>query len=191
MPSADPMATGADRLHPWYLTEDTDLIYECLRNGLMTWRQIRMFLKHGGKLAATEEQIGKMKEAATLASKALELWREGRPRPLTPSALRDCNAITGAYTERADALAQKVHYDPVRFLAKVEQGALQRFREDKKAELRNWLDENGYLPEADPLSDEEVQVRLRALASGFRYLGQEEAERIVKRIMRTQESQID
>ncbi len=191
VPTVDPLTTEADRLHPWYLTEETELINECLRNGLLTWRQIRLFLDHGGKPAADREQIDKMKEAADLARKALELWREGRPRPLTPSALRDCNAITGAYTERADALAQKVRYDPVRFLAKVEQGALQRFREDKKAELRNWLDENGYLPEADPLPDEEVQVRLRALASGFRYLGQEEAERIVERIMRTLGSQID
>ena len=71
----------------------------------------------------------------------------------------------------------------MRFLKEVEQGTLQHFREDKKAELRNWLADNGYLPEADPLSDEEVQVRLRALASGFRYLAQEEAERIVERVL--------
>ncbi|TVQ74025.1 MAG: hypothetical protein EA363_02370 [Balneolaceae bacterium] len=185
VPSADPMAAGADRLHPWYLAEDTDLIYECLRNGLMTWRQIRLFLDHGGQLAAGEEQIGKMKEAATLAEKALELWQEGRPRPITPSALRDSGAITGAYLERADSLAKRVRFHPVRFLEEVEKGALPRFREDKKAELRAWLDDNGYLPDADPLSDEEVQVRLRALASGFRYLSKDEAERVADRIMRT------
>ena len=182
VPQVDPKAAGVDRLHPWYLTEDTDLIYECLRNGLMTWRQVRLFLDHGGELEAGEEQLGKMKEAASLASKALELWQEGRPKPITPSALRDSGAITEAYLERADALARKVRYDPLRFLVEVEKGALPRFREDKKMELRNWLDENGFLPDADPLSDEEMQVRLRALASGFRYLGQDEAERVVVRI---------
>jgi energy-coupling factor transporter ATP-binding protein EcfA2 len=185
VPTLDPLSDEADRLHPWYLTEDTELIYQCLRNGLLTWRQVRLFLENEGMLVAGEEQIGKMKEAARLAARALELWREGRPRPITPSVLRDSGAITGAYLERADALARRVGYDPIRFMKEIDEGALPRFRDDRKAELRTWLDDNGFLPEAGPLSDEEMQVRLRAQASGFRYLEQEEAERVVERIIRS------
>ena len=183
VPAIDPLTTEADRLHPWYLTEETDLVYECLRNGLLTWRQVDQFLENDGILPVGEEKIGKLKEAARLAASALDLWREGRPRPITPSALRESGAVTDAYLERADTLARKVGYNPVRFLEEIDQGALPRFRDDKKTELRTWLDENSYLPETEPLSVDEMQVRLRALSSGFRYLEPEEAERMVMRVM--------
>ncbi len=124
-----------------------------------------------------------MKDAAVLAAKALELWRIGRPKPINPSVLRDSGVITSKFLDQADALADQTGWNPARFLDEVDAGGIPRFREDKKEALREYLEEQGYLPADRPLPEEEVEVRLKAVISSLKHLDREEARQTVMRIL--------
>lgn len=184
VPVLDLMTQEVERIHPWYLTNDTHLIYECLRHGLLTWGQIQAFLKKGRLLEGiTSKEIAKMTEAAALIKEVLKLWRVGRPGQIDRSVLRRTDAISGTFIEKADKVAESVDFDPVRFMEAVENGALKRFQNNKKEELREFLEQEGYLPSEQAYSEEELNTRIKALINNLDHLELDESWWILENIL--------
>jgi len=184
VPAFDLMTQDVDRIHPWYLTNDTQLIYECLQNGLLTWGQIQAFLNKGMLLeGVTSDEIGKMAEAVTLIKEVLKLWRLGRPKPIDRSVLRQADAISPAFIEKAEEVAQSVDYDPVRFMEAVEDGELKRFQNNKKDELREFLEQEGYIPSEQAYTEDELNAQIKGLISNLEHLELDESWWILENIL--------
>ncbi|MDA3819126.1 MAG: hypothetical protein PF590_01430, partial [Candidatus Delongbacteria bacterium] len=65
-PDFDLLRDSTNKLHLWYLIEDTELLYRCLSQGIAYWGQLQSFLNHQGQIPGlTDKHINELREKAT------------------------------------------------------------------------------------------------------------------------------
>ncbi|MCA1746221.1 MAG: hypothetical protein LC655_00885, partial [Bacteroidales bacterium] len=57
-----PVTEEAEQIHLWYILEDTEVLYECLRRNIRSWGQLKSFMELGGSIPGlTEAHFNQLK----------------------------------------------------------------------------------------------------------------------------------
>ncbi|HWV58615.1 MAG TPA: hypothetical protein VNZ57_14260 [Longimicrobiales bacterium] len=152
-------------VHLWYLFDDLDALYRLLRVHVESWGALRTLVESGGApLLGQDESVYRRAEAAVRAlERAFSLVRIGRGKKVDRSVLDASGAVSGSFMDRVAELCRECGGDAKDLLERMRVGAVPRFRNDARERLRDYLLDNGYLDERDPLGHEEL--RLRTLAA--------------------------
>jgi len=97
-----------------------------------------------------------------LLDDAMSLWKRGRGRPLTRDVLQEAPGVSDRKLDEVWALTRQKEYDARALIDGLEAGEVSRFREDKREELRGYLEEKGFIAGEDPLSAEDALMELQA-----------------------------
>lgn len=166
VPRFDLMRDEVSQLHIWYLTASTDFIYQSLKMHIVYWGQLDLFLREQGKIpGASDEELRKIREKAKLLSYFLELYRQGRARPIDRAVLADSDAVGDAFMEKVNEKLQELNGDPVALVEALRNRKVTRFQAGKADQLENYLIEKGFIPVDTPLSTEELKTSLWAWLS--------------------------
>jgi hypothetical protein len=152
--------------HLWHLLEEPAALHKLLQANISTWGQLRtLFFEARGHTLIEEETFRRAEAAARVLEVASRAWQVGRGKPVDSSALCESGAITDTFFPAVVELTREVNSDAARLIAKLEEGAIPRFRQDACRRLRNFLIEHGYLDESKPLSREEILPQAMAVAA--------------------------
>ena len=162
---------GALPVQPWehpagihvfhFLRDDLDLVRRLLRAGVERLGPLASLLDSGEArlfLSPAEQSSVRLRVAGARAW--LEAWREGRGRPVDRDVLAASGAITPTFIDRLVELAGEVDGDPRLLLHAMDTGAVPRFWGRNRQRLEEWLRENAYLGDADPLDARGLERRV-------------------------------
>ena len=153
---------GVDPVQPWgppdglhvfhLLRDDLELLRRLLRAGVEHLGPLASLLDsdEAGLFLSPDEQSALRLRAAG-ARAWIEAWREGRGRPVDRDVLAASGAVTSHFIDRLAELAGEVDGDARRLLHAMDTGAVLHFRGRNRQRLEEWLRENAYLGDADPL----------------------------------------
>jgi DNA repair protein SbcC/Rad50 len=79
----------------------------------------------------------------------VDAWQKGRGRPVDRGALEASGAVSDTFLDQVTALAREVGGDAQALVTALPD--VPRYRAAKVVELKEWLEENGYLPPGEPL----------------------------------------
>ena len=85
----------------------------------------------------------------------VELWRQGRGRPVDRGVLEQCSAISATFIDRVADQAALVGGDAEALLQALREGKVDRFRSRKIDELEQWFAEEGYTDDQERLTAED------------------------------------
>ena len=153
---------GVEPIQPWehpagihafhFLRDDLDLLRRLLRTGVEHLGPLESLLDSGEApmvLAPDEQTELRLRIAG--ARGWVEAWREGRGRPVDRDVLAASGAISSVFIDRLAELAAEVDGDPQLLLRAMDTGAVPRFWGRNRQRLEEWLRENAYLGDAEPL----------------------------------------
>jgi energy-coupling factor transporter ATP-binding protein EcfA2 len=169
VPPFDPWAEGVGGLHLWYLVDDVDALHQLLCLGVSRWGQLEYLASAAQDSAlpgGMREVVDEARRAAALCDRFRQLWRQGRGRPVDRLALAESGAITDTFMEPVAALCEEVKGRAGALIEALGERRVPRFQAAKTEELRGYLHAAGYLTDEEPLSPDEIRVRLLADAGG-------------------------
>lgn len=162
---------GVEPVQPWgapagvhafhLLRDDLDLLRRLLRTGVAHVGPLDSLLDSGEAgllLSPDEESALRLRIAGARAW--IEAWREGRGRPVDREALAASGAVTRTFIDRLAELAGEAGGDARRLLDDMDEGAAPHFRDRNRQRLEEWLRENGYLGDTDPLDPHGIERRI-------------------------------
>ena len=154
-------------VHLWYLVEQPDRLHDLLRHGITRWGQLREIADHDGlgSVAMTDGEYAKIKARADVVDAVLDARSIGRGKTVDRRALEDSGAVSDTFIDRVHELCQQVDGDAGLLVDGLDDGAVKRFRHDKTRELETYLDDEGYLDDAQPLQSDEIFHRALAAAA--------------------------
>ena len=151
-----------DGVHAFHLLRgDLDLLRRLLRTGVEHVGSLDSLLDSGEAglfLSPDEESALRLRIAGARAW--IEAWREGRGRPVDREALAASGAVTRNFLDRLAELAGEAGGDARRLLEEMDEGAVPHFRDRNRQRLEEWLRENGYLGDTNPLDAPGVERRV-------------------------------
>lgn len=189
IPTFDPRK-GAQTAHLWYITEDPGVLYDLLSARIDRWGQLESLLDAGqvdGLLSADARDRIRRNGAALEAF--TETYTVGRGDPVDRTVLEDSEAVSDTFIDEVSELAERADGDPERILDRLPD--VSRFRTHKIEELREYLQEEGYLDPRETLPDETVRVAVVDAYADHGLAGQEAdeaARRLLERVSSTKES---
>lgn len=161
-PEAYAARIGVPAADPW---QDPGAVhvFHVLRNDLdLTWRLLDLGVQRVGQLEGLlaspaadhllqDAHVHRLTARVQAARAWLQAWREGRGRPVDRAALEASGAVTEAFLDRVDALAQALDGDAARLLNALREGRVSGFRSDKREELAGYLEQEGFVDPRVPL----------------------------------------
>ena len=162
VPGLDPTAENLDDLHLWHLLNDCDLLFQLLTNGVVTWGQLRTLVEHGGAGLVESEavELDRGQVIARAVGAAYEAWQIGRGKPVDRGVLLDKKRVSVRFIDELSELAQQVQGNAQAIIEALEMGKVSGWRSKSTDRLREYLEENGFLTDIDPLQPEEIRVRI-------------------------------
>ena len=159
-------------IHLFHLLRDDVALLHSLMD---TWRigslgQLEVLLASDAARAALpgEELQRRLRQRCRVVRTWVELWRQGRGRPVDRGVLERCSAISATFIDRVAELAVRVEGDAEALLEALGEGAVDRFRARKLHELEQWLADRGYTDDQDRLTGEDRRrLTLQRAAPGM------------------------
>ena len=162
---------GVPLVRPWelpagihvfhFLRDDLDLLWRLLRAGVERLGPLASLLDSGeATLFLTPDERVLLRLRIEGARAWIEAWREGRGRPVDREVLTASGAITPVFIDRLVELAGEVDGDSRRLLQAMDTGAVPRFWGRNRQRLEDWLRENAYLDDAEPLDASGLERRV-------------------------------
>ncbi|HSH52495.1 MAG TPA: hypothetical protein VK982_12295, partial [Bacteroidales bacterium] len=174
---------NSSELHVWYLTEDVDLLYDCLKRDITSWGQLESYYRNNGRINnLNKKTFSRIQRKVELLQRFQELYRVGRSLPIDRDVLESSNAITDAFIDRVADKLDESNHDPKKLLKALRNGEVTRFRADNADELENYLMTEGYIDDREILKTEEIISNMHALISSFE-METQEAETFINRIL--------
>lgn len=181
IPAFNPITDEPEQLHLWYLMDDPKLLYNALSSGIEYWGALKSFLAEGGLIEGLDEQENrKIEEKAELLDRFLKLYRQGRPKQIDRSVLEESGATR--VDEVADVLAKQGN-NPKKLIDALNNGALKRYHGSVVDRMEEFFLEKGYLDTREPLSEDEIFIRLQAMISN-QNISAGEAEKFIKMVVK-------
>ncbi len=183
IPSFDLLRDEPGSLHLWYLIDDNDLLYECLRDRIMYWGQLNTFLAHGGQIKAIDRAYAARLHGLTGLLKAfLEMYRKGRPRPIDRRDLERSGAVNETFIDQVSEKLQELNGCPQKLLDALKNGEVRRFLTRNRNALEDYFYAEGVLDGEEPVAEEEIIDRLMAHASQSE-ISMEDGRRLILRLL--------
>ena len=153
-------------IHLFHLLRDDLALLHSLMD---TWRiaslgQLEVLLASDAARTALpgEDLQCRLRQRCRVVRTWVELWRQGRGRPVDRGVLEQCSAISVTFIDRVAELAAQVRGDAEALVRALRAGEVDRFRSRKLYELEQWLAEEGYVDDQDRLTgDDRRRVTLQ------------------------------
>ena len=143
----------------WYVVDDPDELCRLMRSGIRTWGELHNLVESGGERVV--EGSPTLWGRARGYARALEaLCREaaiGLGRPVDRAVLLDSGAVSDRQMERVWALCESCAGDARALVEGLEGGGAPGFLKKKIAELREYLEREGYLDERPRRTEEQIR----------------------------------
>ena len=157
-------------IHPFHLLrDDLGLLHQLMDNWcIVSLGQLEQLLKSSAakSTVADASRQQQLRLRCRAAGTWVELWRQGRGRPVDRSVLEQSGAVSHTFLDDASNLATTLQGDGPALLQALEQGRLPRFQDRKLQELEQWLVEHEYIDKLSPLDrDERRRLTLRQAES--------------------------
>lgn len=153
-------------IHLWYLMNNIELLHVCLTRGIRSWGQLDSFIRYGGKLEYLSESIMlHLNKKIKLLERFQELYRRGRPKPIDREVLEQSGAISGSFIDRVSDKLVELGGNPKELIQMLRNNGISRFGQNKTDDLEQYLLNEEYLDDQDPLEKEEILVQLNAIIS--------------------------
>jgi DNA repair exonuclease SbcCD ATPase subunit len=164
----DPWADAAAAPVFCLLRDDLKLLQHLLQAGLERLGQLRSALESEAAPVLFDEAARQRLPVRIAATETwFDAWRYGRGRPVDRQALIDSGAVSNKFIDTVCALNEKLDGSASALIERLQNGEVNRFRTDKCDALREWLLEQGYLDEREPLTKNNIERRVLAtLAAG-------------------------
>lgn len=156
-----------EELHLWYVVDDVQLLYRLLKRDINLWGQLRELIALDSlpgdcpEFTGGSATIERAAARADLLDTVFRYWRIGRGKPVDRAVLEASAAIGERFISEVVQLAKEVGHDSRQLLAALADGRVPRFQQRNREKLQQYLGEQGYLDEADPLSIEAVKERAK------------------------------
>ncbi|MDA3912340.1 MAG: hypothetical protein PF448_13385 [Bacteroidales bacterium] len=159
----NPLSDNASQLHLWYLIDSPDLLYNCLRKNIRDLGALRTYLQYGGKIPNAPQQFKSfIEDSHKMLKQYISLYRFGRSFPIDRQVLEEADAVSDTYIDRVNDVLKSVNGNPNQLLEALKNGAVSGFRTKKAEELEQYLKDRKFLSDEQPLSDEDIRLRLQA-----------------------------
>ena len=146
-------------IHLFHLLRDDPAL---LHTVMDTWRigslgQLEVLLASDAARTALpgEELQCRLRRRCRVVRAWVELWRQGRGRPVDRGVLEQCSAISATFIDRVADQAALVGGDAEALLQALREGKVDRFRSRKIDELEQWFAEEGYTDDQERLTGED------------------------------------
>ncbi len=163
VPGIRPHEETVASVHIWHVMETAEEVYRLLLARVHTVGQFRRMANSGHPVTGSEDERAVAAQRIDVVEDAMALWKQGRGRPLTLDVLEAAPGVSDRKLPEVWDLARTRNGDATALIEGLEEGKVSRFREDKREELRAYLEEEGYIPEVEPLtaSDAITQLQVR------------------------------
>jgi len=179
----DVILDNITQIHLWYLLNDKNLLYNCLKSGINNWGQLKSFLKHGGHIEGLgEEEIAQIREKVQFIEHFQNLYQQGRPKPIDRSILESTDAVSPHFIDEVSEKLKELNGNPADLLTALENSEVSGFRSNKIEELESYLFEKGFIDDRDPLDLDEIKTRVQAHLSNLN-MSPSEADNILNRLL--------
>ncbi len=179
------LTQNCSELSLWYLIEDLDLLYACLKRGIKNWGQLESYNRINGQIQNFDEEIfDQINNKVELLKRFQELYRKGRSRPIDRDVLENSGAITGAFIDKIVEKLNELNGEPKQLLQALRDGDIPRFRTDNADLLEQYLMTEGYIYDQEALETDEIIINLHAFISNSE-MEIEEVENFINRILRS------
>ena len=183
VPSFNLLTHKIGQLHIWYLLEDSNLIYDSMKQGIKYWGQLKSFLENGGKIEGFDEKaLQKIKDKAKLLERFQQLYRQGRAVPINREVLENSGAVSDTFIDAVDNKLKEKNNNPERLIRALKNREVSRFMSDKTEDLKNYLLKEGYISEETPFGQNEIQANLTRLLADMK-IEASEAEQLINRVV--------
>jgi DNA repair exonuclease SbcCD ATPase subunit len=177
------MGNKPSELHLWYVMDDEELLYNCLKQGLNRWGQLESFWEHGGKIEGLQDEtISISKEKIRLLEHYQDLIQQGSPIFIDRSVLENSDAISDKFIDEVSQKLNELEGNPEPLLDALKNSEISGFRTNKIDELESYFIEKGFIDERERLSVDEIQSQTKAFVSRHK-ISAEEAEEFLRRII--------
>ena len=177
------MIQDCSELPLWYLIEDVDLLYDCLKKGIKFWGQLDSYCRNSGRIQKLNEStLQQVNDKIKLLERFQELYRRGRSRPIDREVLESSGAISGSFIDEITDKLVDLKRNPMNLIKALRDGEIARFRQSNTEGLEQYLLSEGYLDYQDAPSKNETIVQLNAIISNMN-METEEAENFINRIL--------
>ena len=146
-------------IHLFHLLRDDLTLLHTLMD---TWRigslgQLEVLLTSDAARTALpgEDLRCRLRRRCRVVRTWVELWRQGRGRPVDRGVLEQCAAISATFIDRVAERAAQVRGDAEALLQALREGKVDRFRSRKTDELAQWLADWGYTDDQERLTAED------------------------------------
>ncbi|MBA7553742.1 hypothetical protein ES705_46341 [subsurface metagenome] len=172
-----------EQMHLWYLVEDNELLFNCLKKGIRQWGQLVSFVRNDGKIEGLDEDtMLRFQDKIKLLKRFIELYRKGRPRPVDREILEQSHAVSGNFIEEVNTKLVELVGNPIKLIQALKNREVSGFRDNKTDELEQYLTNEGYIDNHEALVKDEILVQLNALRSNLD-VDTSEAESLINRIL--------
>ncbi len=148
VPQVNPLTDEVMAVHLWYLIPDLAVLHRLLEAGLDTWGQL-------AQLSATPVAGFDAETWQTLASDTrkraewlramLEVYRQGRPQPITRDDLEASEAVSGSFIDAVSEKLVELKHNPQALIEALKGGEVPRFRSSSTEELEQYLTDQNKL----------------------------------------------
>lgn len=171
-----------EQIHLWYLVENNELLFNCLKKGIRKWGQLASFIRNNGKIEGLDEDtMLRFQDKVKLLERFIELYRRGRPRPVDREILEQSDAVSGNFIEEVNIKLMELDGNPIKLIQALKNREVSGFRDNKTDELEQYLTNEGYIDNHEALGKDEILVQLSALLSNLD-VDTSEAESLITRI---------
>lgn len=165
--------------HLWYLVDDPQGLYELLKLGINNWGQLEALAARGGLRL---EEVGDGVYPRARASKCVleafcTAWKIGRGLPADRAVLQD-SGLKPRWIDEVAELSKRLQGDARALIEGLRNREVKRIPSATVDELEGFLQENRYIDEGDPLSNEDIRSRVVSAATEFLNQGLLDPQRI-------------
>lgn len=164
VPRFEPVSRPLDAVHLFHvLRDDLDLLHRLLTARVETIGKWRAWQRSGGPVLMSPQEIDRVERLIDLTGAVVESFRIGRGQPVDRSILAASRAVSDRFLADLAALAADCRGDARAFLAALADRSDPRakgFRNEKIAELTDYLASHGHLDPRDPLDAAAIEQRV-------------------------------
>jgi len=129
-----------DKLHLWYLIEDLELLYACIKTRVVNWGSLQQAFRHhaSGIPFINKEQYSTIESRAAAVTSAVNQWSVGRVTPITREDLRE-GGVSDVFMDRIWEVSVRVEHCGLSLIKELRTSRPKQWSEGKTDNLEEYL----------------------------------------------------
>jgi len=129
-----------EKLHLWYLIEDLELLYACVKTRVVTWGSLQRAVRYNasGVPFIKKEQYSTIESRAAAVTTAVNQWSVGRAASVTLEDLRE-GGVSDVFMDRIWDVAVRVEYCGLSLIKELRVSRPKQWSEGKTDNLEEYL----------------------------------------------------